>query len=74
MKSHLIHIVHLNRVVWIVIMEDLHDVYIQVQSILSIIVDKDLQNALLPSVMDCRFGRSMHHPNIQYHINTSNHK
>ena len=74
MKSHLIHIVHLNRVVWIVIMEDLHDVYIQVQSILSIIVVTETANAASPNVMDCRFGRSMHHSNIQYHINTSNHK
>ena len=30
-------------------------------------------NTKLPNVMDCRFGRSNHY-NIQYHMNTSNHK
>ena len=48
--------------------------FIRIHSILSIIVEKETSNALLPNVMDCRFGRSMHHSNIQYHINTSNHK
>ena len=47
--------------------------FILFHSILSIIVDKDLQNAQLPNVMDCRFGRSNHY-NIQYQFNTSNHK
>ena len=31
------------------------------------IVDNEVLNALLPNVIDCRFGRSNHY-NIQYHI------
>ena len=54
-------------------MEDLHQSF-RIHSILSIMVDKDQSNAKSPNVMDCRFGRSIHHSNIQYHINTSNHK
>ena len=44
-----------------------------IQSILSIIVDKEYRNASLPNVMDCRFGRS-NHSYIQFQFNTSNHK
>ena len=47
--------------------------FFQIHSILSIIVDNELENAHLPNVMDCRFGRSNHY-NIQYQFNTSNHK
>ena len=47
--------------------------FIQIHSILSIIVDRDAWNARSPNVMDCRFGRSNHY-NIQYQFNTSNHK
>ena len=43
-------------------------------SILSIIVDSELLNAPSPKIMDLRLGISMHHSNIQYQINTLNHK
>ena len=54
-------------------MEDLFKSFIQIHSILSIIVDKESENAESPNVMDCRFGRS-NHSNVQYQFNTSNHK
>ena len=38
-----------------------------------VIVDKGFWNAKSPNVMDCRYGRSNHY-NIQYQINTFNHK
>ena len=41
-------------------MEDLSNHFIHIHSILSIIVDKDSENASSPNVMDCRFGRSNH--------------
>ena len=69
----LFHLGHQIQVEWIAMMEDLLKLVIRIHSILSIIVDKDLQNAFLPNVMDCRFGRS-NHSNNQYHSNTSNHK
>lgn len=65
---------HFYRVEWIVVMEDLHQSFYFIPSILSIIVDKELPNDQLPNVMDVRFGRSNHYPSIQYHINTSDHK
>ena len=47
--------------------------FIQIHSILSIMVELESKNAKSPNVMDCRFGRSSH-SNIQYQFNTSNHK
>ena len=38
-----------------------------------IVIDGVNRNAECPSVMDCRFGRSMH-SNIEYYISTSNFK
>ena len=41
-------------------MEDLTYHFIQIHSILSIIVDKEKVKAQSPNAMDCRFGRSNH--------------
>ena len=46
-------------------MEDLFNHFIQIHSILSIIVVWEYSSAQSPNVMDCRFGRSIH-DNIQY--------
>ena len=75
MNHYRVHKEQIDQVQWIVMMEDLQiNHFIRIHSILSIIVDKGTLNAASPNVMDCRFGKSMHHSNIQYHINTSNHK
>ena len=56
-------------------MEDLQiNQFIQIHSILSIIVDRGSSNTFLPNIMDFRFGKSNHYLNIQYQIHTSNHK
>ena len=49
-----------NRVESIVVKEDLFDHFIHSHSILSIIVDIDTQNAVLPSIIDSKLGRSNH--------------
>ena len=73
-ENHLtIHKVPDNLVGWIVMMEDLFIHFIQIHSILSIIVIRESWNAPLPNVIDFRFGRS-DHSNIQYQINTFNFK
>ena len=55
---HLFHEVHPHRVEWIVVKEDLFDHFIHSHSILSIIVDNDSQNAVIPSIIDSKLGRS----------------
>ena len=42
------------------------------QNILSIIVDNDPKNALLPNSINFKFGRSMHSSLHIFHCNTSN--
>ena len=75
MNHYRVHKEQIDQEKWIVMMEDLQiNHFIRIHSILSIIVDKEFENAQFPNVMDCRFGRSMHHSNNQYQFNTSNHK
>ena len=57
---HRLHKVPNNRVESIVVKEDLFDHFIHSHSILSIIVDNDSENALLPSIIDSKLGRSNH--------------
>ena len=62
MNHYRVHKEQIDQEKWIVMMEDLQiNHFIRIYPILSIIVDKEFENAQFPNVMDCRFGRSMHH-------------